>query len=74
MASEERAKQAAIRLGQRLSGKPWYSGVGISREHMAPVLIVYSRRKATTGDPDVPRSWEGMDVRVRQIGKIVAAR
>jgi hypothetical protein len=74
MALEERTKQAAIRLGKRLSEKPWYSGVGISSEHTDPVLVVYSRRGPKKSDPDVPQSFEGIAVRVKKIGRIVPAR
>jgi hypothetical protein len=74
MAFEEHTKQAAVRLGQRLSGKPWYSGVGVSEEGQRTVLIIYSRRRLPRGDRDVPQSWEGLAVRVQQIGNIMPAR
>lgn len=71
MEFDETTKQAAIRLGQRLSGKPWYSSVGIAEEAGAPLLIVYSRRRLPKGETSVPELWDGLPVRVQQVGKVV---
>jgi hypothetical protein len=74
MAFDETTKKAAIRLGRHLSGKPWYSSVGIAEEGGVPLLIVYSRRRLPKGETSVPESWDGMRVRVEHVGKIVPAK
>ncbi len=62
-----------MRLGKHLSGKAWYSGVGVAEEDEETVLVIYSRRRLPKNDADVPQSWEGLAVRVQQIGKIIPA-
>jgi hypothetical protein len=68
----ENLKQAAIRLGQNLSGNPWYSIVGVAEEAEREDLIIYLRRLPPNGGKGIPKEWEGMPVRLQSIGKAVA--
>jgi len=71
MAYDERTKQAALRLGERLSGKPWYASVGIAGNDNGVELIVYSRRRLPKDETAVPETWDGLPVRVRTMGTVV---
>jgi len=73
MAFDEQTKQAAIRLGQDLSGKPWFSSVGIGQDAGRPVLIVYLRRQPPKAQTVVPRVWEGIPVRAENMGNVFPA-
>jgi hypothetical protein len=70
MAFNEKTIYAATNLGDRLQGNPWFSSVGVAEEEDRPVLIVYLRRKSKAIDGLIPHVWEGIPVRLREIGKI----
>jgi hypothetical protein len=74
MAFDVKTVQAAQRLGQHLSGKPWYSGVGIAGESNRPILVVYLRRRPSRDDSGIPQSWEQIPVRAEHMGKILPAQ
>ena len=74
MSFDEATRQAAVRLGKTLSGKPWYSSVGITDQSGAPALIVYSRGRLPKGDTSVPESWDGLPVRIQQLGMVIRAQ
>src|SRR6266566_1394888 len=74
MAFDEQTRQAAIRLGQDLSGKPWFSSVGIGEESGRPVLIIYLRRLPPKAERAFPQSYEGIPVRAKRMGKLVPAQ
>src|SRR5438093_9836023 len=74
MAFDEQTRQAAIRLGQELSGKPWFSSVGIGEEAGRPVLIIYLRRLPPKAERTFPQSYEGIPVRAKHIGNVVPAQ
>lgn len=74
MAFDEKTRQAAIRLGQRLVGMPWYSHVGITSEGGRSVLIIYLSRALGRDRDRVPETWEGFPVRVQFLGRITPAR
>ncbi|MDD5035216.1 MAG: hypothetical protein PHE55_10690 [Methylococcaceae bacterium] len=69
MAFDEKTLRAATNLGSDLAGKPWFLNVGIAEEENHPVLIVYLKRKPKKMDAAIPQIWEGIPVRLRQIGK-----
>lgn len=73
MAFDETTKQAAIRLGQRLAGKQWYSSVGIGTENGRPILIIYLARSLGRDRQDVPEEWEEIPVRVQYMGRVTPA-
>ena len=72
MEFDEKTRQAAIRLGQNLSGNAWYASVGIGEEAGQEVLIVYLRRLPPNGGKGIPQEWEGLPVRLQHLGKVVA--
>ena len=74
MAFDERTKHAAIRLGQELNGKPWYSSVGVGADMEEPILIVYLRRQPRKAQTALPRVWEGIPVRAELMGRIIPAQ
>src|SRR6266568_3282373 len=74
MAFDEKTRQAAIRLGQALSGKPWFSSAGIGEESGRPVLIIYLRRLPPKAERTFPQSYEGIPVRAQYLGKLVPAQ
>lgn len=69
MAFDEKTIRAATNLGSDLAGKPWFSNVGIAEEENHPVLVVYLTRKPKNMDTVIPQVWEGIPVRLREIGK-----
>lgn len=70
MAFDEKTIYAATNLGSSLQGKPWFSSVGVAEEENHPVLIVYLRRKSKAIDNLIPHIWEGIPVRLREIGRV----
>ena len=73
MAFNDKVRQAALRLNQKLGLQPWFQSVGISGSEDLPFLIVYSRRSSRNVEAIVPPEWEGFTVRVERIGKVIPA-
>ena len=73
MVFDQSTKQAAVRLGRLLSGRPWYSSVGIQHEHGRTVLVVYLRHRLPKPSALIPKSWDGLEVRVKPLGKTMPA-
>ena len=69
MVFDEVTKSAAVSLGAVLGPLPYIPSVGIGREHGRPILIVYLRRSPKRGN-SIPDTWEGLPVRVRNIGRL----
>ena len=73
MAFDETTKSAAVRLGIALRNLPYVSNVGIGEAHGGLILIVYVRRLPKK-DGSIPKTWEGIPVQVRRIGKVSAGK
>ena len=69
MAFDEATKSAAVRLGVALRNLPYVSNVGIAEDDGSSILIVYVRRLPKK-DGSIPKTWEGIPVQVRRIGKV----
>ena len=67
---DEKTLRAATNLGSDLEGKPWFSNVGLAEEESLPVLVVYLKRKPKNLDTAIPQTWEGIPVRLKEIGKV----
>ena len=75
MAFDKPVTQAALSLGRKLSASSWYSSVGITEHERSPVLIVYLRKRLSRADASrIPTRWEGIPVKIEQVGRIVPAR
>ena len=70
MVFDEQIKASAIRLGQLLSDKPWFSSVGLSEESGLPVFIIYLRNAPGSDRDSIPKQWDGFTVRAKRIGKM----
>jgi hypothetical protein len=70
MVFDEQMKASAVRLGQALSDKPWFSSVGLSEEAGVPVFIVYLRSASKKEYDSIPKQWDGYAVRAKWIGKL----
>jgi hypothetical protein len=69
MVFDQNTIYAAKSLGYSLQSKPWFSSVGVSEEEDCPVLIVYLARKPKE-DADIPKTWHGIPVILRKVGKL----
>ena len=70
MVFDEQTIASAIRLGQVLHDKPWFSSVGLSEEHGRPVFIIYLHRAPGPERDSIPKQWDGFSVRTERIGKL----
>jgi hypothetical protein len=70
MVFDEHVKASAIRLGQALREKPWFSSVGVSEEAGRPVFILYLRSAPGPERDSIPKEWDGFAVRTERLGKL----
>lgn len=71
---------AAFHLGAHLNSKqfnnkrPWLSSIGIAGEAGNKVFVVYTNEKLPVRLKKlIPEIWEGVPVRIQEIGVVVAA-
>lgn len=70
MVYDDRVITAATNLGFRLQGNAWFSSIGVSEENGKTILIVYLRKRPKVHDDPIPKTWDGIPVRLSEIGKV----
>jgi hypothetical protein len=70
MVFDKHIKASAMRLGEVLHDKPWFSSVGISEENGSLTFIIYLRSAPGRDRNSIPKEWEGYSVRTERIGKL----
>jgi hypothetical protein len=72
MDSEQAARDAAISLATSLDTCSWFASVGIAGSDEHPTLIIYSSRKLKKSElSEVPKTWRGFPVEMKELGRIV---
>jgi hypothetical protein len=72
MVSLEQARQAKTAILQRLKGKSWVAGVGIAKGIGGFCVQVNVTSLSEDVRGAVPKAQDGVQVRIEQVGRIVA--